>query len=297
MKRGKRKLIIFISMCLAAALFIYTQNNWIQIVQYTIASSKVPQGFDGYKILQLSDLHSKRFGKDNKALISRINKINPDIIVVTGDMINSLNDAGEVFLNLAEQLSGQYRIYHIVGNHEQIAQWKAKENKSGWYGHYINELEKLGVVVLNDSKADIGRDGSKISLYGLEVPLPYYKAKDTPSYIGEKPYGSANVQKSLGEPEPKSFNILLTHNPMYFSAYREWGADLVLAGHMHGGIIRIPFKGGLLSPERAFFPQYDAGRFTEGESTMIVNRGLGNDSISIRIFNRPELSVITLKSK
>ncbi|WP_315115262.1 metallophosphoesterase [uncultured Clostridium sp.] len=281
---------------MAISTFIYGQFNWLKVSQYKIASDKIGDEFDGFKIVQLSDLHSKEFGKNNNNLIRKIKKLNPDIVVTTGDMHNSKNDDGEVFYNLAKDLSKDYKIYYIVGNHEQVSKITRKESEGNKDNNYLGKLKELGVIVLDNDKAEIERKGKKINLYGLEIPLRFYKSKDTATYSGDKPYEKSNVEKAIGKSSKENFNILLAHNPIYFPVYSDWGADLTLSGHTHGGIIRIPFKGGLLSPERTFFPEYDGGEFELNGSKIIVNRGLGNDTIKLRIFNRPEISVITLKS-
>ncbi|GIP32481.1 phosphohydrolase [Paenibacillus sp. J2TS4] len=279
------------------AAFVYAQNNWLQVTKYTVASAKIPESFDRYTIVQLSDLHSHSFGQQNQRLIRKINKIKPDLIVTTGDMLNSVNDTGDVSLQLLEQLTPHYPVYYVSGNHEQIAKIKAAELGSESYNRFMERMEELGVVIMDDEKADITINNESIHIYGYILPLRFYKAKDTATYIGEKPFSPSYLDESAGEADAGGFNILLTHNPMYFNEYADWGADLTMAGHMHGGIIRIPFVGGVLSPERAFFPEYDAGLFTSSDSVMIVNRGLGNETIKLRIFNRPELSIIELRSE
>ncbi|NLL70821.1 MAG: metallophosphoesterase [Epulopiscium sp.] len=254
-------------------------------------SSKLPHSFAGFKVLQLTDLHSKNFGENNKRLLKKINKINPDIIVATGDMLNSRNDKGEIFLNLAAQLTQKYTLYYILGNHEQIARITANRINSNWYKEYINKLRELGVIVLEDEKAIIKKNDEQIMIYGLEIPLMYYSEAGTPM---EVEFSQRYLEKYLGDIDDNDFNMLLVHTPLYYSSYVEWGADLVFSGHMHGGIIRLPFIGGVLSPERDYFPEYDAGKYQLKNSTMIVGRGLGNYTINLRVFNRPELVVIFL---
>ncbi|MEW9096977.1 MAG: metallophosphoesterase [Clostridiaceae bacterium] len=288
-----KKIIIALA---AISTFVYAQFNWLKVSEYEVVSNKIGNEFDGFKIVQLSDLHSKEFGKNNITLIKKIKKLDPDIIVTTGDMYNSRNDDGEVFYNLAKNLSKDYKIYYILGNHEQVSEITRKESEGNKENNYIERLKETGVIVLDNDKAEIEREDKKINLYGLEIPLRFYKSKSTATYSGDKPYEKSNVEKAIGKASKEDFNILLAHNPIYFPVYSNWGADLTLSGHTHGGIIRIPFKGGLLSPERTFFPEYDGGEFELNESKLIVNRGLGNDTIKLRIFNRPEISFITLKS-
>lgn len=277
-------------------MFFYTQANYLQITEYSIASAKIPKEFNGFKILQISDLHSKEFGKGNEYLIKQIKALHPDIIVATGDMLNSVNDDGRVFYDLAKNLVKHFKIYYIKGNHEQIAEFKAREAGSDWLDTYMEKLDDLGVIVLNNNKAELTRNGASINLYGLDISLRLYRGKYTAAYVGGSTIEVPDIQKALDICEGGKYNILLTHNPAYFQVYSGCGADLILTGHMHGGIVRVPFMGGLLSPEHSFFPKYDAGMYELGKSKMIVNRGLGNSTIKLRVFNRPEIAMVTLMS-
>jgi predicted MPP superfamily phosphohydrolase len=278
-------------------MFFSFQTKYLQITEYNVSSAKIPEEFSGFRILQLSDLHSKQFGENNEFLIKRIKELNPDIIVATGDMINSTNDDGKVFYDLAKNLVKYFKIYYIKGNHEQIAEFKAWEVDSHWFDAYMGKLEELGVVVLNNHKAEITHKNATINLYGLDISLRLYRGEYTATYDGEKSIEVSNIEKALGACEGGKYNILLTHNPAYFSVYSAWGADLVLTGHVHGGAVRIPFIGGLLSPERSFFPKYNAGKYGLNRSKMIVSRGLGESTIKLRVFNPPEIIMITLVSE
>jgi len=287
MKIGlQKKITVFLTVMIIISASLYFGNNTLQISQYTVSSVKLPADFDDFRILQLSDLHSKQFGSDSRRLIKRIDEEKPDIIVMTGDMINTSDDNSDVFIDLAKNLVRKYEVYYIVGNHEKIINSY----------RLLHDLENSGVTVLDNEKVRLERGKSFINLYGLLFSIKYYKNVNNPD---EKNifYDLAAMEEATGVSDPGEFNILLTHNPVYFSTYSQWGADLTLSGHIHGGIIRIPFMGGLLSPDRTLFPKYDAGQFNSGQSVMIVNRGLGNELIIPRIFNRPEITVITLKSR
>lgn len=288
---------LFVMSCVLA-FFFYTQSNWIFTTNYTVSSKKIPKEFNGYKILQLSDLHSMQFGKDNIRLIKKIDKIKPDIIAVTGDVLNSQNDDGRVFLSLAERLAKKYTIYYIVGNHEQIVKNRCIKKKLTFFNDYMEKLKSFGIIIVDDSSDRILKKGACIDIYGLDIPLKYYKGKNSASYEGEKEFSVEEIKDAVGECESGTFSILLAHDPKYFSLYDAWGADLTLSGHVHGGVIWLPFVGGLLSPEQSFFPEYDKGRFERNGKVMIVNAGLGNSIVKIpRFLVPPELSVITLKSK
>ncbi|WP_213975081.1 metallophosphoesterase [Tepidanaerobacter acetatoxydans] len=291
------KLHIGIVSCIIIGIlaFLYVEANSLQITEYTITSPKIPEEFEGFKILQLSDLHSKEFGRDNIRLIEQIKAQNPDIIVATGDMLNSGNDNGQVFYNLAKELVKEFKLYYIKGNHEQIAEFKAEEAGSGWFDSYMDELRNLGVIILDNDKAELKKGDASINLYGLEISLLLYRGRYSSNYNGEKSIDVISIEKKLGRREREKYNILLTHNPAYFQIYSRWGADLVLSGHVHGGIVRLPLLGGLLSPDATFFPKYDAGEFELGDSKMIVSRGLGNSTLRLRVFNRPEIITITLR--
>ena len=281
----------FVLMLILFIIFHHIQNNWLIIKSYEIQSKKIPYLFNGYKIVQISDLHSKCFGKENEKLINKINNLKPDIIVITGDVMNNKKDDGHRFLELAEKLVTKYKLFYIIGNHEQ----NAALNDPVFLPEYIKKIKDLGVKVLDNEKIELHKNTLSINLYGMWLDLQYYRnltKKDDRTIV----FKSKNVEQSLGRCNRLKYNILLVHNPMYFKAYTEWGADLVLAGHVHGGVVRLPFIGGVLSPERVFFPKYSDGEYNIGESSMIVNRGLGDSSVGIRVFNRPEISLIILRS-
>lgn len=250
-----------------------------------IKLSNLPDSFSGYKIIQLSDLHSQEFKGRNQNLITEIVNRNPDIILMTGDMINAKNDDGEVCIRLVKKLNRIFPIYYILGNHElKINNYRLEK--------YLNSLTDLGVVVIENSKVIMKKNKEYINLYGLSLDLSYYwnlHKKDRTEIL------KCNyINNHIGKPNNNDFNLLLVHNPKFFNTYTEWGADLVLSGHVHGGIVRLPFVGGLLSPDRNFFPKYDAGLYENGEGKMLVSRGLGNSTINFRLFNNPEIIEIVL---
>ncbi|MCB2342614.1 metallophosphoesterase [Clostridium estertheticum] len=288
-KSRKKFFIVFLLLVTIITTMIYFDNNVLQVSHYTVKSNKIQTSFNDFKILQLSDLHSKDFGNHNYKLIEKINSENPDIVVMTGDMINTSDTDFEVFINLAEQVSKNHVTYYIVGNHEEnLTDDKLKS--------LTNKLGRIGISVLDNKKVTITKGKDSINLYGLWFNLRYYKDAN---YYNEKElfFGVGQNKTLLGNLDSNLYNILLTHNPLYFDTYSSWGADLTLAGHIHGGMIRIPFVGGLFSPERRLFPKYDAGKYQINGKELIVNRGLGDGNLLIRIFNRPEISVITLKHK
>jgi len=285
-KKFAAKFFLIIIFLFVAELII--SNTILSITKVTIKNKKIPASFDNFKIVQLSDLHSKSFGKDNIRLIRAVKNQNPSIIVLTGDMINSTDTDFTTLYSLAEDLVKICPVYYIVGNHEQMLAVQLR-------AQMIQNLKDLGVNILDNEKAAIVKGNEKINLYGLWFNLRYYrnlKDDDKDYYLQTQ-----KLRQLEGKPNTKQYNVLLAHNPVYFDTYSKWGADLTLSGHIHGGMIRIPFKGGLFSPEIEFFPKYDAGIYKIGDNTLFVNRGLGNGLIGLRFFNRPEISVITLKTE
>lgn len=274
-----------LALILVLIIYIYYENNTIELSYYDMSSQKIPSSFNNFKILQLSDLHSKTFNDNNEYLIKKIDAENPDIIVMTGDMINNKDENYSSFSLLASYLGKNYDTYYIFGNHEENLEDHQKE-------HLKDMLKNLNVKTLYNEKISLKRTDDIINLYGLCFDMIYYKRP----YKFSKDFDIIENEKLLEHPNINLYNILLAHNPLYFKVYSEWGADLILSGHIHGGIVRIPFIGGLLSPERKLFPKYYSGKYKINDSKLIVNRGLGNTKIKLRMFNKPEISVITLKS-
>lgn len=257
----------------------------VQTTYYTICSERLPAAFDGYRIAHLSDLHGALHGTDHCQLIDAIDAGNPRIVVITGDMADEPQQAVSRFLELCRRLCDRYPLYFVVGNHEQCLPPQVLTG-------LLRELKELGVTVLDNSWCTISAGGVFVRLYGLVTPLVYYKDP-----LGEYQRGihfsAEDTRRVLGEREDSCYNILLAHNPLYFPSYRDWGADLTLAGHVHGGVIRLPGLGGLFSPDLRLFPRYDAGHYEEQGRHLIVSRGLGNRFL-IRIWNPEELVMVTL---
>lgn len=236
-------------------------------------------------MLLVTDFHSAEFGIDNSRLVRKIEEVNPDVVLLGGDMVNSQEDDGSSLLMLCDGIAQKFETYYIFGNHELI--------QGEDFCHSLeSKLQNLGVNCINNKSTTLKKGNSQISLYGLWFNLRYYQSANA-----EKKYyfEEQSAEELLGH-SSSNFNILLTHSPTYFDTYSEWGADLTLAGHMHGGMIRLPFLGGVFSPEKDFFPEYDAGLFEKGGNKMIVSRGLGNGHAGFRVFNSPEIVIVELKS-
>ncbi len=275
-----KNLIAISSLALLSAL-IYFDNTLIKVSNYKIKSDKIPKGFNNFKIVHLSDLHSYGLKNYNIQLIKKINNANPNIIVMTGDMVNKYDTNFEKFLNLSEVLSKKYDIYYILGNHEV----RLKKDDLDFI---IQKLEKFGIKILSNEKVNIMRKKDYINIYGMDIPLSYYKIINKPSNVEEIINGALNQCNKI------EYNILLAHNPLYFEEYAKNNVDLTLSGHVHGGMIRLPFIGALLSPERKFFPKYSSGVYEVNNKKLIVSRGIGHSRPGVRLFNRPEIVSITL---
>lgn len=268
---------------------LYIDSNFLQVTNITIKNKKIPSNFNGYKILHLSDLHSKSFGEKNIDLINKINKINPDVIVMTGDMVNCNDVNYDSFLNLVKGLSKKYKIYYIMGNHEQSMEYEKRKV-------IFDFLEANEVKILDNEKIILENNNQTINLYGSWCNLRYYSS----SKIKEKYEFTSEVMDRIMENSPieeEKYNILLAHNPNFIEAYTKWGADLVLSGHIHGGMVRMPYIGGIFSPDTMFFPKYTSGVYNVNDKKLIVSRGLGRGVRGFRFLNRPEINVITLQSE
>ncbi|WP_078556701.1 metallophosphoesterase [Bacillus alkalicellulosilyticus] len=262
--------------------FCYSQNNSIEISEYDISSVKLPPNFNQYKIVQISDLHSKSFGKNQGSLVKKVKKVEPDIIVFTGDLIDAKRYDEIPSLLLMEELVQVAPVYFVTGNHEW---W------SGQFDTLEDKLKDIGVQVLRNEVQDIFVGTDNIQIIGV----------DDPANVGESAFERVkleeNIVDAMQEIEEDSFQILLSHRPELFSLYSDNGFDIVFSGHAHGGQFRIPFVGGLVAPNQGLFPKYTSGEYKMDDTTMIVNRGLGNSIIPIRVFNRPELVVVSLTSE
>ena len=273
--------IIILVIIIFLLLMLYIDKNVLTVSKYYVNSEKIPEEFNNFKIVQLSDLHSKVFGKNNKRLVRKIEKIDPDIIVMTGDMICKKSCNYYKIVELIEILNKKYKVYYSFGNHEMAQKYNNLKRLK-------DELKNVGTYMLYDEHVDIIKNNQKIRLYGLNFRFNMEQENITDTkYV--------NILKSaIGEYDKKIFNILLTHDPLNYELYDLYGSDLVLSGHVHGGIIRL-FGKGIISPRRKFFPKYSAGKYIGKNGCMIVSRGLGDSGIRIRLFNFPDIVQIVLK--
>lgn len=268
-------LIILALIAAAAAFLIKDSRDDLEISRYEVKSQKLPESFDGFKIVQLSDLHGAEFGEDGMELVEKVKELEPDIIALTGDFVTDEGDLAAVE-KLAARLVKLCPVYFISGNHEF---------GSGLAVKVRNILERAGVKYLSNEYLTISRGEDEILLGGVEDPLAYADML-SPDELAQK----------MNDAAPDAFKILLGHRNYWMTEYPELPVDLIFCGHAHGGLIRIPGVGGLIGTDRRLFPDFDAGEYNNGRYTLIVSRGLGN-SVSIpRIFNRPEIVCVELSS-
>ncbi len=274
---------------LAFIFYVHYENLNLEVTHYNIRSNTIPSSFQGVKFVILADLHNNSFGVDNVKLLNEIDRINPEFILITGDMIvGKKNNEYSVVFSLLSKLVISYPIYYGYGNHEQQVM-SGGDHYDERFDEFRIDLQKLGVHFLENERIYISREGESIALIGLMIGTEYFKKVNLPRMKTEY------LQKLVGIQDDQCYNIMIAHNPVYFQNYIELGADLILSGHLHGGMIRLPGIGGMVSPQYKFLPRYDAGRFEKSGKTMLVSRGLGMHTIKIRVCNRPELMVVTLE--
>lgn len=268
-------LIILALIAAAAAFLIKDSRDDLEISRYEVKSQKLPESFDGFKIVQLSDLHGAEFGEDGMELVEKVKELEPDIIALTGDFVTDEGDLAAVE-KLAARLTKLCPVYFVSGNHEF---------GSGLAVKVRNILERAGVKYLSNEYLTISRGEDGILLGGVEDPLAYADML-SPDELAQK----------MNDAAPDAFKILLGHRNYWMTEYPELPVDLIFCGHAHGGLIRIPGVGGLIGTDRRLFPDFDAGQFNNGRYTLIVSRGLGNSVPIPRIFNRPEIVCVELSS-
>lgn len=267
-------------------IMIYDGNRFV-MRHHEFCDARIRQNC---RAVVLADLHNKKYGKDNELLIEAIREAKPDMILVAGDIPTAKPGLTlDTALHLMKELAKDYPIYYGNGNHEQ---------RMGLYPdvygdmaqRYREGLKELGIKPIINAYVKLDEYG--IAIYGSEIDRFYYKR------FKVQPMEADYMTGILGQVDKSSYAILLAHNPDYFPQYANWGADLVLSGHVHGGMVRIPFIGkGVASPNIRFFPKYDGGLFEEGKSKMLLSRGLGMHTIPVRVFNPGELLVVDFKKE
>lgn len=277
-----RFLLIFI-LIMSIAGYLYYQNNAIETTHYHVSSQNIPAEFDDFTIVQVSDLHNKDY---DGRLVEKIMQENPDIIAVTGDLIDRNRTNLSVAIKALDEMTDLAPVYFVTGNHEV---------ESGLYKELREALSELGVIDLDNSYDILAKEGSEIGLIGIEDPASYT--------VEEVQLKESTGQRFLEVIERNmvntgtEYNILLSHRAEMMEIYSLANIDLALTGHTHGGQIRLPVLNGVFAPSQGFFPKYTSGLYERDNTKMVVSRGLGNSIFPFRINNRPELIVVTLKSE
>lgn len=268
----KKKIITTSFLLLALFSFYFYQNNIVTVSEYDYINEKIPHSFNGFKIMQISDWHNKNFGNQ---IIEKVEKSNPDIIILTGDIIDVYHPQEERVYEFLDELTSKYPVYFISGNHE----------KAVFKKNFIikKEIKNKNLVYLENDSVDITLNGENITIYGIK---DYTYNKDV----------WFDLEQTIDK-ENSNFSILLAHQPEYFEEYSKYNVDLIFSGHEHGGQIRLPFIGSIYS-HQGWFSDLTAGIHELNNTTMIISRGLGNSKmLPIRLFNQPELVLTTLYNK
>lgn len=274
-KKRVRKIFALVFMGVFVLFFCIWQNNDIVISKYKYKTSLISDNLNGYKIAQISDLHNKKFGKNQKNILSLLVKVRPDIIVITGDIVDSRHTNINIALEFIKGAVEIAPVFYVTGNHEY---WLSNNDRD----KLMNGMEQYGVTLLDNKVINIENENSDgFYLIGLS----------------DKNLSDNVLTTMCAHMESGILQIVLAHEPQYFNDYSKAGVDLVLSGHAHGGQIRLPFIGGLVAPNQGFFPKYTSGTYIGNNTTMIVSRGLGNSIIPVRVFNRPEIVIVTLQKE
>jgi len=274
-----KKLIALIFVALLLLGFAWVNNNWIVTTEYSVQSENVPAAFAGKRIVQVSDLHNAEFGNQQQSLLDKVEAANPDAIFITGDLIDSDRYDLERSLAAVDGLVEMSEVYYVIGNHEVSSNRLDDE--------IVPALEERGVEVLRNRSLMWEQDGEAIQIAGIDDTL-------MDIYLHEEEF----TRNSIAEAELNdAFTLLLAHRPEQLETYASEGIDVVFAGHAHGGQIRIPGLGGLIAPGQGWFPSMTEGVFESGDTQLVLSRGLGNSGFPLRVFNLPEIVVVTLENE
>lgn len=274
-----KKLIALIFVALLLLGFAWVNNNWIVTTEYSVQSDKVPDAFAGKRIVQVSDLHNAEFGDQQQSLLDKVEAANPDAIFITGDLIDSDRYDLERSLAAVDGLVELSEVYYVIGNHEVSSNRLDDE--------IVPALEERGVQVLRNRSLMWEQDGEAIQIAGIDDPL-------MDIYLHEEEFTRNSIAEAgLND----AFTLLLAHRPEQLETYASEGIDVVFAGHAHGGQIRFPGLGGLIAPGQGWFPSMTEGVFESGDTQLVLSRGLGNSGFPLRVFNLPEVVVVTLENE
>lgn len=276
--KKKTAILIICALLICSCFYLHFENTELQISNYDIADSRIQSDF---KIIQVSDFHNTKSKSLTEDLVNEIKSQEPDIIVITGDLIDSGKTETDVAVNFVKNINNVAHIYFVSGNHEASVDA---------YSELKKRLSENNVTVLDNKVEILKADGSAINIIGIDDPRMAHETFVSDSDIIKTELSNINYDEN-------NFSVLLSHRPELFNTYVSEKIDLVLTGHAHGGQIRIPFVGGLVAPNQGLFPKYTSGKFEENKTAMIVSRGIGNSILPFRINNRPELIVVKLSNK
>lgn len=271
-KKKLTKRIVFLTLIIVCILFCWYENKHLVISDYTYSNSKVTEAFAGYRIVQISDLHNASFGKGNKNLIQKIKLLEPDIIVITGDIVDSNHTNTDRAISLTDELVSFCPVYYVTGNHEY---WLDEDEQRLLF----EKLKTSGVMILDNEVVEITAQNDSFYLIGLD----------------DRNVDDGTLTQLVNSLPQEKLSILLAHEPQCIDSYSKSKVDLVLSGHAHGGQFRIPFIGGVVAPDQGFLPKYTEGTYEMDKTTMVVSRGLGNSIIPVRLFNHPEIVCVDLE--
>ena len=278
--------MLYIMLAVVVIIALLLSGNYrFRIEEIIVESPKIPQSFDGFKILHLSDLHNASYGNGNERLIKAINNENPDAIFYTGDMMDERYFKNNSLYPLIKGINRSIPAYYIFGNHEDRLQSHEKEE-------LIETLEEVGIQLLENESVVLSKNQEEIYLTGFHSKKDYFRG--TYQKNGDLKLSKESLEKYLGVPR-LGYNILLAHNPLYGETYMDAGYDLTLSGHLHGGMIRIPYYGGVFSPDGKLFPKYAKGKFAHSNNVLIVSPGIGGHKA--RVGNLPTVYRIILKTQ
>ncbi len=270
-----RRLLALLALFALAAGFVYWQNFTLQVEPVELFFESLPPQFDGLRVAELSDLHGRSFGKNNVRLLRTLQKARPDMICICGDLFDEKTDL-TMLEPLLTGLTDIAPVYYVTGNHE----WQVKNLRE-----ILQKMRAWGVTVLENEGRVLSRGGAEMVVAGVHDPCGPYDMK-TP----------AALVRELRSAQGNDFILMLSHRNDELAMWSQLGVQLVLSGHCHGGVVRLPFVGGVFGTRRELFPEYDAGVYRQDGTTLFVSRGLGYTNVHFRLFNRPHVPIMILKS-
>lgn len=287
----KKILILAASLVLLGAAEIIRELKTFKVTHYQIHSPKLSKEMPEKKVALISDLHNCVYGKGNEKLLKAIKEEEPDLILVAGDILVGKKEANEdAAVHFINELKKIAHVCYGNGNHEQRMKEQPKYYGTK-YQEYKQAINGGEITFLENETMVINWEEDKTAVTGLEIPKKYYEKFLKHGLKQEE------IEERIGKPDKETYQILIAHNPVYAKEYAKWGADLIVSGHLHGGIVRLPFPGGAVSPQISFFPRYSGGCYKVGDADLVVSKGLGTHTINIRLFNEAEVVMLHINGE